>query len=471
MSAQPHPSAVDERTIRQFATYPLELFDNSWHRMHTVEPRQMDALQLAAARLRFAELRDRVPVLTAMADELGLHEIDQLDDLVPLLFQHSIYKSYPTRLLERNSFDALTRWLDRLTTIDLSGASVDGCDGIDSWLDALDEQTDARVAYSSGTSGTMSFFSRSEAEWDRMIRAMRAGLHQFPPGEHVHVVWPAYRHGRTGFMRAVDYMVEHFAGSEERFHVLHPGAIGGDAMFLAARLRVAEARGEVDRLEVGPSLTARRQELEEAQRHLADAIPRFLDEVLPQLDGERVWVFGTWKPLHDLASAGLERGMQDVFGPGSVVTTAGGMKGMPPPDDWEARVARFAGIDGLNYAFGMTELMAISHACDHGRYHLGPEVVLFVLDPEDGTLLPRTGSQTGRAAYFDLMAETYWGGLITGDEVTVDWSPCGCGLTTPHLSRRIERYSEKRGGTDKITCAGADEAHRAALDFLVDQSI
>jgi hypothetical protein len=29
-----------------------------------------------------------------------------------------------------------------------------------------------------------------------------------------------------------------------------------------------------------------------------------------------------------------------------------------------------------------------------------------------GNALPREGVQTGRAGYFDLLAETYWGGIL-----------------------------------------------------------
>jgi hypothetical protein len=96
-------------------------------------------------------------------------------------------------------------------------------------------------------------------------------------------------------------------------------------------------------------------------------------------------------------------------------------------------------------------------------------VIPFVLHPEDGTALPRTGVQTGRAAIFDLLPNSYWGGFITGDEVTADWDPCPCGWTTPHIERRIERFSDKRGGDDKITCAASDDAHRAALEFLTER--
>jgi hypothetical protein len=53
--------------------------------------------------------------------------------------------------------------------------------------------------------------------------------------------------------------------------------------------------------------------------------------------------------------------------------------------------------------------------------------------------------------------------------VTAHWTACPCGRTSPHIERGIERYSEKQGGDDKITCAASDDAHRAALEFLTDR--
>ena len=76
--------------------------------MHHVDPARLADLQLSALRLRFEQLRDRIPVLTAIAGEQGVTEIGAAEDVVPLLFQHSVYKSYPASLLERNRFGPLT---------------------------------------------------------------------------------------------------------------------------------------------------------------------------------------------------------------------------------------------------------------------------------------------------------------------------------------------------------------------------
>ena len=108
----------------------------------------------------------------------------------------------------------------------------------------------------------------------------------------------------------------------------------------------------------------------------------------------------------------------------------------------------------------------VSARCEEGRLHLPPWAIPFILDADTSELLPREGTQVGRAAFFDLAVNGTWGGLITGDRVEIDWNECPCGRTTTHLSEDITRFSEAQGGTDKITCTATPEAHDDALDFL-----
>jgi hypothetical protein len=478
MRAQEASTTAAAESVRRFATSPAEHFGQSWHAMQHVPADELAALQLDALRLRFDELRDAIPVLSTIVSEQGVERIDDPEDVIPLLFQHSVYKSYPPALLERNRFVQLTRWLDRLTTHDIADAPVDGCDSIDSWLDVLDSETELRVCHSSGTAGTMSFLPRSASEWDRMFAAFRCGLFQFSDplgerdhrGEYFNLIWPLYRRGRGAITRVPEMAMTHMLGdSEERLHVLRQGRLSSDSMYLAGRVRAAAARGELDRLEINPALSARREQFESEQRELQESLPRFIEESIERLRGHRVWVLATWNVLYEMARVGLQHGLTNVFAPDSLVTTGGGAKGQVVPDDWEEQVKRFVGVERLQHAYAMTEMTGLSKLCEHGHYHYEPWVVPFVLHPEDGRPLPRQGMQTGRSAFFDLMPDSYWGGFITGDEVTAHWDPCPCGQTTAHIERRIERFSDKQGGDDKITCAASDDAHRSALEFLTER--
>jgi hypothetical protein len=463
---------------RQFADSPAAYFGHSWHAMHHMPADELETLQLAALQMRFEELRDAIPTLAAMVDEQGIGALAGLDDVVPLLFQHSVYKSYPASLLFKSRFADLTRWLDRLTTHDLSSLDVSGCGTVDEWLDVLDEQTELRVAHSSGTTGTMSFLPRSLREWDLMFEAARCGMFQFSDptgaggahdGEYFELIWPLYRHGRSAIMRMPEMGMKHLLGSEERLHVLRPGRMSSDAMLMAARLRAAAARGEVDQLEVSPALRERRAEFEREQQEMAGSLPRFINEVAQELAGRRIWLLATWNVLYGLAEAALDNGLEQVFAPDSLVTTGGGAKGQQVPDDWEETVKRFTGVSRIQHAYVMSEITALNKLCEEGRYHFEPWIIPFVLDPEDGSPLPRDGEHVGRCAVFDLVAATYWGGFISGDEVSLSFDGCACGRTTPHAARRIERYSEKQGGDDKITCVASEDAHRAALEFLTGE--
>ena len=79
-----------------------------------------------------------------------------------------------------------------------------------------------------------------------------------------------------------------------------------------------------------------------------------------------------------------------------------------------------------------------------------------------------TTVQTGRLALFDLLAETYWGGFISGDRVTIHWDDdCSCGMKGPRIANDIVRFSELQGGDDdKITCSGTQQAYNSFMDYV-----
>jgi hypothetical protein len=242
--------------------------------------------------------------------------------------------------------------------------------------------------------------------------------------------------------------------------------MSSDVMFVAARVRRAEARGELSELEISPALKARQAEFEATQRDAAQALERIFDKLV-SLRGERVYVGGMNGALTELAQKGLARGVRNLFGDNGVVQCGGGNKGGKLPYNWEELCREFTGAKRMGQYYGMTEVTMITSKCSEGHYHVPPWVITYVLDPQTGRLLDREGVQTGRAGFFDLVPQSHWGGFATGDEITADWSPCPCGRTTVHLHPTIQRFSEKEGGDDKITCAAADDAHAAAIDFLV----
>ena len=117
---------------------------------------------------------------------------------------------------------------------------------------------------------------------------------------------------------------------------------------------------------------------------------------------------------------------------------------------------------------GMSEIGAFHWGCREKKYHVQPYVVPFLLDPETSAPLPRKGRQTGRAAFYDILNRSHWGGIISGDEITIDWdTPCPCGLQRVAIEHEIMRYSEKEGvEDDRITCNATVEVHDEALNFM-----
>jgi hypothetical protein len=284
-----------------------------------------------------------------------------------------------------------------------------------------------------------------------------------------HCFYLGFRGGRSHAGRAAGWVIDNFAGSRDHFHALYDIDMSSDVMFTAARLRRAEARGEVVRLEVSPQLKARQSEFEAIQKSSAQALDRMLEQLL-SLKGRKVYLAGMTGPLVELARRGLEAGQRGIFGSSCIVQCGGGKKGGQLSENWEDMVLEFTGARRIGQYYGMTEVTMITSKCSEGHYHIPPWIVPYVLDADTGAALPRGGVQTGRAAFFDLVPQTYWGGMVTGDEVTADFGPCPCGRTTVHIHGNVRRFSEITGADDKITCAAADEAHAAAIEFLASGS-
>jgi hypothetical protein len=265
--------------------------------------------------------------------------------------------------------------------------------------------------------------------------------------------------------------VKLIAGSEARFHAAYPGRLSADLLLLAARRRAAEAKGQPDQFTIGPEIAVRRAEFEAQQRDMPQHLQHFFATICTQFGGTRVFVQATSNLLVTLAERGLKENTRGVFASDSVIVTGGGGKGTILPADWEAMVKEFLGVNQLFLNYGMSEMSGLYTRCDFGHYHAPPWNIPFILDVDTNKPLPRSGSATGRFAFFDLLPDSRWGGFITGDHVTMEWdSACPCGRTTAYLAGPIQRVSAIRdtAGEEKINCASTPAAYEEALDFLKD---
>jgi hypothetical protein len=444
----------------------------------SLDPGAVEEMQLAALKERFEDLRPRVRAVRVLADDLGIDSIDQLEDVIPLCLPHTTYKSYSVKQVEDGSYDRLTQWLDGLTTEDLSGIDVSGCDSLESWLDTIEAGSELRPTVSSGTTGKISFFPRSSIEADIFLRYMVQGLSGFRDEADSGLAtgapdWFAavpMATGRQTFPRMFDLIRRHcYDGDGSRIHTLGRGHWDADMLWLWGRMRAADARGESIDATLTPALERVRDRVGDVLQHAAADGDRFLEDLVDGQRGKPVILFAPRGQLIDLAAQCRERGLEPDLAPGSFILTGGGSgsKGQIFPDGWEELLyGVFPGPHDELY--GMTEMTATCRLCSAGWYHWPHTAVTFVLDPDTSEPLPRTGLQTGRLALFDLCARTHWGGAISGDRVTMDWDgDCPCGRLGPRVKNDVTRYSQLRDD-DRITCAKSPGAYERAVDTLME---
>lgn len=462
--------------VERFLADPGECLGQSQTRLFSFSREALADLQLAGLKRRFATFRPSLPMLRKLADSQQIDSIDRLDEVLPLLFDHSTYKSYPASLLDRQRFDLLTGWLAKLTTVDLSGFDASGVRSVDEWMQKLRDETPLSICHTSGTTGSFSFLPWSQREW-RVMTAQFTPLFfrrfgedgpPLPLPHNMPCIYPFFRRGGMAHTLVNDYFAAFIAGDESRYHAAYPGYLSADLLLLAARMRAAAAKGET--LQVSPELDARRAEFEAQQRDMPRHLAEFSSRLVSELAGQRIFIMATSPLLLAMAERGLAQNQRGVFHPDSVIVTGGGGKGVVLPDDWQQKVLDFLGVDRINMGYGMSEMSGAFPMCAHGHYHVLPWVIPFVLDPDTNEPLPRSGTVTGRFAFYDLMPDTRWGGFITGDEVTLSWDrPCACGRAAPYLHAGIQRLSHKAkhaDGEEKLSCASTAGVYEEALDFL-----
>lgn len=454
---------LDPGDVQGWAAQPFEA-------LFSLSAADVAVAQLEALAVQFARLRPAVAALDQLATRQSIDHVESFEQAAPLLFDHRVYKSYPASLVERRQFDRLTTWLQRLTTHDLSAIRLDDVRTVDQWLERLDEHG-MLMLHSTGTTGKLSFFPRSQDEWPgwsaSFFESTRAATGVDRRTEAIPTFYPGYQSGHTASSKGQRLFTEASAEGLAGRHCLYDYARSSDLMSMAARLQLAEERGELDQLDIDPTLLEERAKLIEAGRNRERDLDQWFTKLAEDYRGQRVRVTGVTADLIQLALNGRERGLKCEFAPGSVLFVGGGMKGLKDvPDDWEDVLRDFFGIDRLSSMYAMTESMGFPTSCSAGYYHFFPYSIPLLLDA-DGNVLPRDGVQTGRLALFDLLAQTYWGGITTGDRVTMHWDDdCECGWRSPRIERQITRFAQMEGGDDKISCAGTEQVYSEFMDFV-----
>src|SRR6202007_1703251 len=110
---------------------PIGFFGQSYTQRHSIDRRELEELQRQAMGIRFREHYQSIDMLRKLADRLSVTALNEFNDVVPLFFSHTAFKSYPAALVDKKRFDLMTGWLDKLTSYDFSGVDTPGVTGIE----------------------------------------------------------------------------------------------------------------------------------------------------------------------------------------------------------------------------------------------------------------------------------------------------------------------------------------------------
>jgi hypothetical protein len=411
-------------------------------------------IQIAALNEAFQDRKGRIKLLAHRASEAGTEAIRSLEDIVPLLFPHTAYKSYPESFLIEERWDRLTKWLGSISPHPIEGVDLDGISGIDEWIDRL-EAKGYFISCSSGTTGKSAMLIASAKD---MAWAQQDLISVFEWGSGVA---PAQDRMMMGCAPVASVPRNRLAGEAllagyghpdwPRFsYPVPPITVGTLTGMVVMRKRIAEGSATPDEIAA----------MERTGAGIA------ADALIENRD-KKLMVSGMWGALYPIAKLVREKGYGRVdFHPENCIYVGGGLKRAQLPPDYQEYVHETFNIssdrDFQNYS--MQELHTGMPKCRKGnRYHIPPWLVPLILNEEGEVLLPMgNGEVEGRAAFFDLSLDGRWGGVISGDKISVNFGPCACGSRGPSIRNDIARYADLKGD-DKIGCAGTVDAYVRGL--------
>lgn len=415
--------------------------------------------QLAAIDERFQDRVHKIKLLQNRAETAGITAVRRMSDVVPLLFAHTAYKSYPESWLSESKWDRMGRWLDTVSTRRVERMDTAGIEGLDAWLLRLQDQGHY-VSCSSGTTGKCAMMNATQADLDfcgqSLLRALIwQGLG--PNGDRKMIslgqVAASPRNRATGRPMAEAVSAPGVAPFAPD---VPPITVGGITEMVVLRKKMAE--GTAKPAEVAyyeAQAAAREQAIESAVEQAADA--------LIESRHMKLHVMGLFVPLYKVAERVRAKGYSGKdFHPENSCFVSGGLKRTQLPPNYREYVFETFNMSGqrICQTYGMQELNTNAPRCPAGRYHMAPWVMLLPLDESGESLIepPDTGEIEGRAAFFDLSLDGRWGGIISGDKVRVSYGRCACGNRSPAVHENIQRYADMAAG-DKIACAGTIDAY------------
>lgn len=423
-------------------------------------------VQIAAMNERLQEQGQRIKLVSLRARDAGSAQIRSLEDAVPLLLPHTAYKSYPESFVTDKKWDRLTKWLGTVSAHPTDNIDISEVTNMDGWVEAC-LQAGHYVACSSGTTGKSAILVASRADIDFTTKD---GVDAVQWGSDI----------RRGDMRtpagaggAVAYTPKNVAMGQALMQAFCDVSalpqqsgeplvtIGSITQMIALRKAIADGTAK-------PAEIAEYEaETQARQSRLDEKAAKAVDDIISKRD-KKLYITGMWGALYPFAKAVRDRGYSAKdFHPENGIYLGGGLKRAQLPDDYREFVYETFNLDPRNIyqMYGMQELGTSMPRCQKGqRYHVPPWVVAMPLNKLGDELAPGLGEGEieGRAAFFDLSMDGRWGGVISGDRIQIDFSPCACGNGSPSIRDSVVRYADLEGD-DKIGCAGTVDAYVRGL--------
>ncbi|WP_165189681.1 hypothetical protein [Caulobacter soli] len=422
---------------------------------------QIADAQLQAIDALFQDRRDRIKLLGHRAREAGIDAVRTLADVVPLLFPHTAYKSYPESFLIEGKWDRLIKWLGTISPYPIAAIDTADIADIDDWIARL-QAAGHFISCSSGTTGKSAMLIASERDmaWSRVdtVQAFAWGSGVTPLQDRKMIgCAPVAAVAKNIIIGQAQY--DAFSDPKwPRFdYPVPPITVGALTRMVVMRKTIADGSARPEEIADFERTSRERQAVVDA------AIDLTADAVIENRD-KKLYVSGLWSGLYAVAKTVRERGFGAAdFHPDNCIYVGGGLKRALLPDDYQAVVHETFNIPpGRHFQnYSMQELNSAMPKCQRGgRYHVPPWIVPLILNKDGDALAPYVEGEEieGRAAFFDLSLDGRWGGVITGDKIALDYRPCACGHAGPSIRDDIVRYADLEGD-DKIGCAGTVDAY------------
>jgi len=419
------------------------------------------ATQIEAMNERFQGRKNAIKLLGHRAKEAGVAEVRTAEDIVPLLFPHTTYKSYPENWLREEKWERLGKWLATVSSHPIANIPLFGIRDIDDWIERL-QGVGHFISCSSGTTGksAMLIASQKDMEWSKVdtVNAFAWGSGVKPAQDRriMGLAPVAYVPKNVIIAEAQEKAFGDPARSRFNYPV-PPLTVGALTKMVVLRKAIADGTAKPE------DIADFERTSKERQVAMDNAIGIAADALIA-VRHEKLHIAGLWNNLYHVAKLVREKGYGAAdFHPDNSIYVGGGLKRAQLPADYQEFVHETFNIpkDRHFQNYSMQELNSAMPKCrEGGRYHVPPWIVPLILNKDGDALVSHAGvgEVEGRAAFFDLSLDGRWGGVITGDKISLDYGPCACGNAGPSVRDNIVRFADLEGD-DKIGCAGTVDAY------------